>query len=279
MIIKWWDAETTYGMIYLALVLSSAAIGLTLLYASVLDLHERRVPFRTWYPMLVIALPIAVLIYVELFGNSVRFAFGLLLLSAMLCFFYYFASAYLHLFGGADAWAMIFITACVPLFPIEPYAGYPLIAYFPLSVIMNAVLLNLVTPLGIFAMNCLKGNHGPLRYMLVGFPVDGNSIQDEFGFVMEEFSEGEDGTVTRRYLSFYEAIRRMIRGERRLYTRDFKRNPEEYAEELRIYRKVGTVWISYGVPFIIPICAGFLSAIIIGDIATILIQALSGVVL
>lgn len=265
-------------MVYLALVISSAAIGLTLLYASVLDLRERRVPFRTWYPMLVIAIPMALFTYIGLFSDSVRFASGLLLLSAMLCFFYYFASAYLHLFGGADAWAMIFVTACVPLFPFEPFVGYPIIAYLPLSVIMNAVLLNLVTPLGIFATNCFRKNRGPIRYMLVGFPVDGNSIQDEFGFVMEEFTENEDGTVTRRYLSFTEAICRMIRGNRRLYTQDFKRNPDEYVEELRIYRKVGTVWISYGVPFIIPICAGFIFAIFIGDIMTILIQALSGVV-
>ncbi|WFN34767.1 prepilin peptidase [Methanogenium sp. S4BF] len=265
-------------MIYQALVLSSAAIALTLLYASVLDLRERRVPFKTWYPMLFIAIPMAVLTYIELFTDSVRFASGLFMLSVMLCIFYYAGSAYLHLFGGADAWAMIFITACVPLFPVEPYAGYPIIAFFPLSVILNAVLLNLITPLGIFAVNCLRRHHGPLRYMFVGFPVDGNTIQDEFGFVMEEFTEDEDGMVTRRYLSFTEAIRRMIRGERRLYTRDFKRNPEEYKEELRLYRKAGTVWISYGVPFILPICAGFISAIFIGDIMTILIQVLSGAI-
>jgi preflagellin peptidase FlaK len=265
-------------MIYLALVLSSTAVALTLLYASVLDLRERRVPFKTWYPMLFIAIPMAVLTYIGLFSVSVRFASGLLLVSAVLCACYYFGSAYLHLFGGADAWALIFITACIPLFPIEPYAGYPLIAFFPLSVILNAVLLNLVTPLGIFAVNCVRRNHGPLRYMFVGFPVDGKTIQDEFGFVMEEFTEDEDGVITRRYLSFTEAIRRMIQGKRRLYTRDFKRNPEEYKEELRLYRKAGTVWISYGVPFILPICAGFLSAIFIGDIMTILIQVLSGVV-
>ncbi|GAB7015672.1 A24 family peptidase C-terminal domain-containing protein [Methanogenium cariaci] len=266
------------SMIYQTLIISSVAIALTLIYASVLDLRERRVPFKTWYPMLVVALPMAVLTYAGLFSDSPRFALGLLFLSAMLCVFYYVASAYLHLFGGADAWAMIFITACIPLFPAEPYAGYPIIAFFPISVIMNAVLLNLVTPLGIFAMNCLRKNHGPLRYMFVGFPVAGDTIQDEFGFVMEEFTEGENGEVTRRYLSFREAIRRMIRGERRLYTRDFKRNPKEYQEELRLYRKAGTVWISYGVPFILPICAGFISALFIGDIMTILILALSGVV-
>jgi preflagellin peptidase FlaK len=32
-----------------------------------------------------------------------------------------------------------------------------------------------------------------------------------------------------------------------------------------MYRKAGTVWISYAVPFIIPITAGLISAIFFGD--------------
>ena len=36
-------------------------------------------------------------------------------------------------------------------------------------------------------------------------------------------------------------------------------------EELALYRKAGTVWISYAVPFIIPITAGFVTAVIFGD--------------
>ncbi len=258
------------------LALSSVAIGLTLCYASFLDIRERRVPFKTWYPMLGIAVPMAVATYVILFSDGANpgFLAGILIMSGILCAFFYFAAAYLHLFGGADAWALIFITACVPLYPGEPLFGYPVLAYFPLSVLLNAVILNLFTPLAILGMNLRRGNRAPLRYMLVGFPVDGTNIENEFGFIMEDFSETEDGNISRRYLSFGEAIRRMLKGERRLYTRDFKRHPEEYREELELYRRVGKVWISYGVPFIVPICAGFLSAAIVGDILSIVMVAL-----
>ena len=258
------------------LALSSVAIGLTLCYASFLDIRERRVPFKTWYPMLGIAVPMAIATYVILFLDGVNTSFlaGILIISFILCAFFYFAAAYLHLFGGADAWALIFITACVPLYPGEPLFGYPVLAYFPLSVLLNAVILNLFTPLAILGMNLRRGNRAPIRYMLVGFPVDGTNIENEFGFIMEDFSETEDGNLSRRYLSFGEAIRRMLRGERRLYTRDFKRHPEEYREELELYRRVGKVWISYGVPFIVPICVGFLSAAIVGDILSIVMAAL-----
>jgi preflagellin peptidase FlaK len=44
----------------LPLALSSAAITVTLLYASVLDIRERRVPFRTWYPMLAVTIPLVI---------------------------------------------------------------------------------------------------------------------------------------------------------------------------------------------------------------------------
>ncbi|MFA7152560.1 MAG: A24 family peptidase C-terminal domain-containing protein [Methanoregulaceae archaeon] len=37
-----------------------------------------------------------------------------------------------------------------------------------------------------------------------------------------------------------------------------------------MYRKAGKIWISYGVPFIVPITAGLLSALVIGDLLYIL---------
>jgi preflagellin peptidase FlaK len=81
---------------------------------------------------------------------------------------------------------------------------------------------------------------------------------------MEDFEE-KDGAVSRKFIGFWDAIRRMYIGEGRIYTKDLREHPEEYTEELAQYRKAGTVWISYAVPFIIPIMAGFVSAIIFGD--------------
>ena len=57
----------------------------------------------------------------------------------------------------------------------------------------------------------------------------------------------------------------MYAGEGRVYTKDLREHPEEFRKELATYKKAGTVWISYAVPFIIPITAGFVTAIIFGD--------------
>jgi preflagellin peptidase FlaK len=258
------------------LVIASIAVVITLGYASVLDLRERRVPFRTWYPMLAIAAPMAAWTYLTLLMADFRLALGVIGMVALFCGLFYVLAAYVHLFGGADAWAMIFITACIPLFPIEPLLGYPPLFFFPLAVFLNAVLLNIATPLGIFLMNIIRGNRAPLHYMFVGFPVDGNRIEDTFGFVMEEFDD-QDDELSRRFITFRGAIRRMIAGERRMYTRDLKRNPEQYSRELALYRKAGMVWISYGVPFIVPITAGFLTAVLFGDLIYVALTAVVGV--
>lgn len=261
--------------VIIPLCIGAFAIGITLLYASWRDLKERRVPFPTWYPMLAVAVPMAVLTYLSLFSLDARTAAGYLVLAMVFCGVFYFSAAYLHLFGGADAWALIFITACIPLFPAEPFLGIPMLAFFPFSVLVNAVILNLATPFGIFLWNVWKGNRAPLRYMFVGFPVEGSRIEDTFGFIMEDFYE-EDGQVRRRFIGFGEALRRMVGGERRMYTKDLKREPDRYASELRLYRDAGRVWISYGIPFIIPITAGFFSALFAGDILFELMQWIMG---
>jgi preflagellin peptidase FlaK len=181
----------------------------------------------------------------------------------------------MHLFGGADAWALIFIAFCVPTFPFTPILGSPPLGFLAFSALINALLLNLVAPLGIFIINIVRGNRAPLMYMFFGFPVRGDTIQKEWGFVMEDFEEN-NGTVSRKFIGFWDAIRRMYSGKGRVYTKDLREKPEKFAKELAMYRKAGTVWISYAIPFIIPIMAGFVSAVLFGDFLLALMTMVAG---
>jgi preflagellin peptidase FlaK len=216
-----------------------------------------------WYFILII------LIYVV---TSLLMLFGqegwgtpalLVLLSAVFCGVFY-TFGRMHLFGGADAWALVFISLCIPTFPFTPLFGNPPLGFLAFSVLINALLLNLAAPLGIFVINMIRGNRAPPMYLFFGFPVKGDEIQKEWGFVMEDFEENK-GTITRKFIGFWDAIRRMYAGEGRIYTKELREHPENFTRELEMYRKAGTVWISYAVPFIIPIAAGLISAIIFGD--------------
>jgi preflagellin peptidase FlaK len=200
-------------------------------------------------------------------------ALVILLLSVFCGIFYLFAR--MHLFGGADAWALIFISFAIPVFPFTPLLGSPPLGFLSFSVLINALLLNLAAPLGIFIINIIRKNRAPLMYMFFGFPVKGSRIQHAWGFVMEDFEERE-GIVSRKFIGFGDSVKRMFKGEGRIYTKDLREHPEEFSRELAIYKKAGTVWISYAVPFIIPITAGLVTALIFGDILFAIMKIVTG---
>ena len=256
--------------------ISATAVLITLLYASVLDIRDRRVPFRTWYPMLVIGIPAAAYFYLSLvFSGYIWVVAGYIGLCVVFSLIFY-LFAVKNLFGGADAWALIFMSACVPFFPITPYFGYPPLGFLPFTVLTNAVILNLLAPVGIFILNVAKRNRAPFPYMFFGFPVEGSKIQQTFGFIMEDFHE-QDGTLVRSFVGIRESLSRMLNGEGRVYTKELRLHPEHFRKELAMYRKAGNVWISYAVPFIVPITAGFITAILFGDFLYVIMAFIAGV--
>ncbi|MDO8873377.1 MAG: A24 family peptidase C-terminal domain-containing protein [Methanoregula sp.] len=226
--------------------------------------HESNIEevLSRWYFILIVII-LAITSVLMLFSGNWGAPALFVLLPAVFCGVFYLFGR-MHLFGGADAWALIFISFCVPTFPFTPLLGNTPLGFLAFSVLINALLLNLVAPICIFAINIMRGNRAPLMYMFFGFPVKGDTIQQEWGFVMEEFEERK-GTVSRKFIGFWDSIKRMYEGKGRVYTKDLREHPEEFTAELAIYKKAGTVWISYAVPFIIPITAGLITAIVFGD--------------
>ena len=210
--------------------------------------------FNRWYFVLIVMIfaITAIIMLISPIGWGTQ-SFVILLMAVFSGVFYIFAR--MHLFGGADAWALIFISFCLPTFPFTPLFGNPPLGFLSFSVLINALLLNLAAPIGIFITNIIRKNRAPLMYMFFGFPVNGEKIQNEWGFVMEDFEERK-GIVSRKFVGFWDSIKRMYSGEGRVYTKDLREHPEDFQKELSLYRKAGTVWISYAVPFIIPITPG-----------------------
>lgn len=271
-----YDSYVPVSMI-IPLAFGAAAVTCTFFYASYRDLKERRVPFPTWYPMLAVALPLTLWFYVTSWYQHgweacAYFLFLTLVFSAV---FYLFA--WMNLFGGADAWALIFLSLAVPAFPIEPFAGYPPLGFFPFTVLVNALVLNLFTPVVLGLKNLLEGHRAPFPYMFLGFPLPAEDLPGAYGFIMEEIGEKGDGFIERRFIRPGEAIQRMVSGKKRVYTKDLRLHPDQFAGEMALYRRAGEVWISYGIPFLVPLTAGLISAIFFGDILFFLMKFLAGV--
>jgi len=264
----------SYSPVMLPLLINAIVLLITLLYGCREDIRERAVPVVMWYPAAVTGI-----LMLAWFWHSVIVSGDLPYLIPLIPLIIFFVIAFylftrFHLMGMADTKALILITVLVPCFPFVPLAGYPLFGYppyvfLPFSVLFNAVVLNLLLPVAFFFINVIKGNKAPLPYLFLGYPVNGRTIADEFGIVMENFEETEKG-LFRSFIPVRTAIRDMLAGGDRIYTKSLKENPEKYRKELELYKKAGTVWISYGVPFLIPITAGFLTAIVLGDLLVIL---------
>ena len=255
--------------IMLPLLINASILLITLLYGCREDIRERAVPVVMWYPAAAVGTLMLIWFwYSVITSGDLPYMMPLIPLILFFVIAFYLFTRF-HLMGMADTKALILITVLVPCFPFVPLTGYPLFGFppyvfLPFSVLFNAVVLNLLLPVAFFMINLIKGNKAPLPYLFLGYPVKGETIADEFGIVMEQFEEA-DGTLKRSFIPVRAAIKDMLAGGKRVYTKSLKENPTQYRKELELYKKAGTVWISYGVPFLIPITAGFLTAMIVGD--------------
>ncbi|MGA2913675.1 MAG: A24 family peptidase C-terminal domain-containing protein [Methanoregula sp.] len=237
------------------------------------DSNIQEIIIRWYFVLIIMIFSITSVVMLFSHGSWGSPALLILLLSVFCGVFYIFAR--MHLFGGADAWALIFISFCIPTFPFTPLLGTPPLGFLSFSVLINALLLNLAAPLVIFIINIIRGNRAPLMYMFFGFPVNGDRIQNSWGFVMEDFTERK-GIVSRKFIGFWDSIKRMYTDEGRVYTKDLREHPEEFQKELAIYKKAGIVWISYAVPFMIPITAGLITALVFGDVLFAIMKIVGG---
>ena len=254
--------------------LMSMAAALIFSCATVLEYRNKENFFvDTWPVIYFLLVSFSWFYYAIRVASQISYAY--LGMIAFFCLIFY-LFAVLHLFGGADAWALMFISLTIPIFPFTPLAGYPPLAFFPFTVLVNAVIFNLIAPIALFVMNIYRGNRAPLLYRFLGYPVDGDKVQNSFGFIIEEITE-TDGTIDRRFLKLGEALGSLVKGGKRIYTKDLRLHPEQYSHEISLYKRAGKVWISYGVPFIVPITAGVMFGLLIGDILSICLNFFGGI--
>jgi len=261
------------------LLISAIVMLITLLYGCIEDLKDRSVPAVMWYPALAIGI-ICLAYFIWKTGTIGTTAF-LYPIFIMMVFFIiaFYLLTYFNVFGLGDAKALITLTICIPIFPLVPLFGFPpygtlleyppygIIPYvfFPLSVLTNTVLATIAAPICIFIYNLFKRNIAPIPTMFLGIPVPSKELANTYGIVMETF-EMEDGVIQRQFIGFGTALRQMFSGKGRVYTKDLRENPKAYKKEIELYNKVDRIWISYALPYLIPITIGFIVALICGDI-------------
>ncbi|MDO9538218.1 MAG: A24 family peptidase C-terminal domain-containing protein [Thermoplasmata archaeon] len=156
--------------------------------------------------------------------------------------------------GGADAKALMALAIMFPVYPI--LEGLPLISYpanaidavqmtFPFAflILMNAAILHAIAgPTIRFFKNLVRGDRG-FPEMFLGYRMDIEEIPKNFVWPMEAVEDGE--------------IVIMV----------FPRKDGDIKKELAKLKEMGEtrIWVTPKDPFIIPMTAGIIFSIIIGN--------------
>ncbi len=252
----------------LPLVISAVAVLVTFLYASWQDSKTRTVLTITWYPAAVIGGAAVVYFWYRQFQYLTPAEVSVFAISVVVCvMMWIFAKA--GMFGLADAKAMILLAATVPVTPFAAWI-FPSLA---LSTLVNAGVIALVVPLVLLIRNTARKEKAPFWLMCSGMPVPGYEITAHFGFVAEEITDGDP--VTRKFLPAASSIRALKKNSA-LSIRNLREYPDKYKKELDLYRASGRVWITYGVPFMIPITVGYVLALFGFSLPDVLLMMILG---
>jgi preflagellin peptidase FlaK len=155
--------------------------------------------------------------------------------------------------GGADAKALICISMLMPLYPV--LYGFPLISMeprvlevtsilfpFALLVLLNASILFLFSPL-VFLIYNVKRRSVEFPQCLFGYRVDVRKVP-RFTWLMQRLEN--------------EKVKLSL----------FPKKNENKREVVRELREFGLeeVWVTPQIPFIVPLCLGFVMSFVVGNV-------------
>ncbi|MDG5775639.1 prepilin peptidase [Haloarculaceae archaeon H-GB2-1] len=318
-------------------------------WAAYRDVKTRRVPNRTWYPLVAIA-AIALVwegwqVWTSPLASPTPFALRVALSAGIVIPLAY-GFWWLGGFGGADAKALIVIALLFPTFPTYylPLHSLPLtrttIGVFSMTILSNTVVVGVAYPLVLALRNLVGGHVG--RAMFVGRPISWADAPTEYGRLLETpagFSRsGLDLDALRMYLSYRGCTLAEIRADPDSYrdpaslpadpnaTGDgsipeeaaavesadaparqspdggvkasgsdaesqpddpwgaaaflddidhsaYGTTPEQLSDGLDVLVSEDDVWLSPGIPFIVPMFFGLLVSLVYGDVLFALVAA------
>lgn len=232
-----------------------------LLYSCYSDIKTRRVTNKLWQLMLALG---SVFVIYDILSYGIPYLFWIII-STCLTFGFVYILFQFGIFGGADAKSLIVLSIFFPVYPdfkifdsIFPiHAPLPFFRdFFAFGVFENAVILTVVVPISLALYNISKMgmNIDKPLYSFIGYKTKISELSNK-----RHIKLIEDFEIINKEVKFY-----------------FKRGglelDEEIIYELRSASKKGLikdeVWVTPGLPFMIPITLGFFMAVFYGDLIT-----------
>ena len=230
-----------------------------LLYSCYSDLNSRRVSNKVWKYMLASG---SGFVFYEILTDGLSYLIPLLL-SGVLVFTVVYLLFQFGAFGGGDAKGLIVLSILFPSYPvfsfsekIYPLLGVPPIGLFTFTVLGNALLVTTLVPLGMFGYNLLHFSPEMIKnplYMFIGYRTEISSLKYKKHLsLLEKFEFDESGSLKKKF------ARAGLN-----FDADQKPELEEYLKKGLIEKDI---WVTPGLPFMLSITAGFITAVVLGDL-------------
>lgn len=233
-----------------------------LFYSSYLDLKTRRVPNHVWKLML---LSLSGFLLYEIISGGTIFLFQL-----VFSFFSSFLMAYLlfriRVLGGADAKALIVIGTLFPTYPVLefygfdfPLLGVPQAGVFTFTVLENAFLLTAIVPLGLLCYNLLHFTPDMLKkplFMFFAYRIEIKSLR-------KLLEKGKHIRLAERFELNNGKLNSLFAGRGIIINHNILSRLEAHKEKGLLD---SVVWVTPGLPFMVPLTVSFVLAIILGDL-------------
>ena len=215
-----------------------------LIKASIYDWKFREIPDSLWIILIAFAIPLNAIQYIFFPHN-----YNLLFLIIQFIIVLGITIIMLFLgFGGADIKALIALSI---MFPIYPNVWiFPLLnegfGIFALSVLSNSLLVAPAIALGLFFRNVLRREKGKIIYYFIGYKVDVDNIP-KFHNLLEYIDE--NGKIVR--------VIKAVEPDDEMLNR---------LKDAKNKGVIDKVWVTPALPFLIFMTAGFVVAIVLGDL-------------
>ncbi|MFA4936561.1 MAG: A24 family peptidase C-terminal domain-containing protein [Candidatus Methanoperedens sp.] len=226
-----------------------------LLYSCYSDIKTRRVSNKVWLVMLAGG---AFFVLYDISTYGISYILRLLISAGFIFVFVYFLFQF-GIFGGADAKSFIVLSIILPAYPkLEAFSytfplNKPIIDLFAFGIFGNAVVLTIVVPVGLAVYNVMKmGIHidNPL-YIFIGYKTKISELANKHIKLIQNF-EVVNGEVKFRFKRGGVEINDTVISELKALS-----ERELIKDE---------VWVTPGLPFMIPIALGFFVAVFYGDL-------------
>ena len=162
------------------------------------------------------------------------------------------------IFGGADAKSLISLSLLTPFYPgfttIVGYFFYPVFWPYTIVILTNTVIISLFIPISYFIYNLVtdtKNIKFPVCFL--GYRTEVDKIRHKFLWPMEMI----DKNGKKRYIVFQ---------KRELNIDEELNKLEEHGIKI--------VWATNKIPFIVPLCIGYIISFFVGDILNWIVRSI-----